>query len=92
MINLTIILLNLALKVEAPPKPTIKSSAKEKKSCEDYEYSNSCCLMIMENHMEESIYASISKTKMQRSSWKLLGRNTQSSRRMGKMSYLIIIR
>ena len=31
MINLTIMKLNLALKVEAPPKPTVKSSTNEKK-------------------------------------------------------------
>ena len=53
--------LNLALKVEAPSKLNAENSVKEKKSYEDCEYSNSCCLTIMENHMEESIYASISK-------------------------------
>ena len=53
--------LNLVLKVEALPKPIIESSTKEKKSYEDWEYSNSCCLMIMENHIEESIYANIPK-------------------------------
>ena len=50
MMNLTIMKMNLALKVEAPPKPTTKSSENEKKNYEDLEYSNSCCLMIMENH------------------------------------------
>ena len=55
--------LNLALKVEAPPKPTIECSTSEKKSYEDSEYSNNCCLMIMENHMEDFIYESIPKTK-----------------------------
>ena len=59
MMNLTIMKLNLALKVEAPPKPTAKSSAIEKKFYEDCEYSNSCCLIIMENHMEDSIFANI---------------------------------
>ena len=53
--------LNLALKIEALPKSTAESSTKEKKFCKDLEYSNSCCLMIMENQMEESIYASIPK-------------------------------
>ena len=53
--------LNLALKVEAPPKPTAKSSTSEKKFYEDCLYSNSYSLMIMENHMEDSIYASIPK-------------------------------
>ena len=32
-----------------------------KKSYKDWEYSNSCCLMIMENHIEDSIYESIPK-------------------------------
>ena len=35
MMNLTIMKLNLALKVEAPPKPTAESFSKEKKSYED---------------------------------------------------------
>ena len=53
--------LNMTLKVKAPPKPTAESSTKEKKSYEDWKFSNSCCLIIMENHMEDSIYANISK-------------------------------
>ena len=57
--NLKIMKLNMALKVGAPPKPTTKNSAKEKKSYEDWEYFNSCCLMIMENHIEDCIYESI---------------------------------
>ena len=61
--NLTIMKLDMTLKVEAPPKPTIESSTKEKKSYEDRKYSSSCCLMIMENHIEDSIYESIPKTK-----------------------------
>ena len=59
--NLMIMKMNLALKVEASPKPTAKSFANEKKFYEDWEYSHSCCLMIMENHMEDSVYASIPK-------------------------------
>ena len=43
MMNLMIMKLNLALKVEAPPKPTTENSSSEKKSYEDLEYSNSCC-------------------------------------------------
>ena len=62
MVNLTIMKLNLALKVEAPLKPTIESSVNEKKLYEDWEYSNSCCLMIIENHMEDSTYENIPKT------------------------------
>ena len=53
--------LNLALKVEAPPKLIAESFANEKKLYEDLEYSNSCCQMIMKDHMEDSIYASIPK-------------------------------
>ena len=64
MMNLTIMKMNLALKVEAPPKPTAKSTANEKKFYEDWEYSNSCSLMIMENHMEDSVYASIPKIEI----------------------------
>ena len=55
--------LNLTLKVEAPSKPIVESSTNEKKSYENCEYFNSCCLMIMENHMENSIYESIPKTE-----------------------------
>ena len=53
----------MTLKVEVRPKPTTESSTKEKKSYEDWKYSNSCCLMIMENHMEDSIYERIPKTE-----------------------------
>ena len=53
MMNLTIMKLNLALKVETPLKPTIESFANEKKFYGDWEYSNRCCLMIMDNHMDE---------------------------------------
>ena len=63
MMNLIIMKLNLVLKFEALPKPTTESSAKEKKLYEDWEYSNCCCVIIMENHMEDSIYASIPKIK-----------------------------
>ena len=61
MMNLTNMKLNLTLKVKTPQKPTIESSVSKKKSYEDSEYSNSCCLMIMKNNMEDSIYASIPK-------------------------------
>ena len=61
--NLMIMKLHLALKVEAPPKPIAESSASEKISYEDRGYSNSCYLMIMENHMDDSIYECIPKTK-----------------------------
>ena len=59
--NLTFMKLKLALKVKAPPKFTIKCSANEKKFYENWVYSNSCCLIIIENHMENSIYESIPK-------------------------------
>ena len=63
MMNLIIMKLKLTFKVEAPPKSTAESSANKKKFYENCEYSNNCCLMIMENHTEESIYASIPKIK-----------------------------
>ena len=53
--------LNITLKVKAPQKPTIESSTNETKFYVDWEHSNSCCLMIMKNHMEDSIYTSIPK-------------------------------
>ena len=59
IMNLTIMKLNLTLKVEAPLKPTVKSFAKKKKLYVDCDYSNSYCLMIMENHMKDSIYDNI---------------------------------
>ena len=61
MMTLMIIKMNLALKVKVSPKPTTKSSVNEKKIYEDWEYSNSCCLMIMENHMKDFVYACIPK-------------------------------
>ena len=61
--NLMIMKMNLALKVETPSKPTTKSFANEKKFYGDGEYSNSCCLMIIESHMEDSVYANIPKIK-----------------------------
>ena len=63
MMNLTIIKLNLALKVKAPLKPIDESFANEKKFYGDWEYSNSCCLMIMENHMEDFTYENIPRTE-----------------------------
>ena len=53
--------LNVTLKVEAPPKPSTESFANGKKFYKDCEYYNSRCLMIMKNHMEESIYANTHK-------------------------------
>ena len=76
IMNLTIMKLNLTLKVEAPPKPTVESFAKKKKLYGDCEYSNSCCLMIMENHMKDSIYENIPNIENAMSSWMLLARNT----------------
>ena len=55
--------LNLALKVEAPPKLIAESSTNEKKFYKDWKYSNSCCLMIIENHMKNFIYESIPNIK-----------------------------
>ena len=79
MMNLTIIKMNLALKVKAPLKPTAKSSANEKKLCKDWEYPNSCSLMIMENHMEDFVYTSIPKIENAKDFlYAILARNLQS--------------
>ena len=76
MMNLTIMKLNLDLKVEAPPKPTVESSGKEKKNPMRTEsmYSNSCCLTIMENHMEDSICESIPKTENEKEFLDVVGK------------------
>ena len=84
--------LNMTLKVKAPPKPTAESSTNEKKSYEDWKFSNSCCLIIMENPMEIPFMQIFPRLRMQKSSCMLLARNIQSFQKMGKMSYLIIIR
>ena len=60
MMNLTVMKLDLALKVPCPSKPTDKSSNAQKKLFEEWEYSNQCCIMIMRYHMEDSIHDSIS--------------------------------
>ena len=59
MMNLTIMKLNMTLKVDAPPKPLLRVLQRRKSPLRGY--SNSCCLMIMENHLEYSIYKRIPK-------------------------------
>ena len=83
--------LNLALKVETPLKSTVESSTNEKKFYQDWEYPNSCCLMIMDNHMQEYIYQAFLRLRMQKSFWMLLARNIQSFQRIRKMSYFMNI-
>ncbi|XP_062075314.1 uncharacterized protein LOC133779360 [Humulus lupulus] len=57
MMNLTLMRVDLALRMDAPPKPTDDATEKDKKSYE--EHSNRCCLMLMRYHMDESISDSI---------------------------------
>ena len=57
--NLTVMKLDLALRVPCPPKITDKSTKVEKKHFEEWEYSNRSCLMIMRYHMEDNIRDSI---------------------------------
>ena len=59
--NLTFMKLDLALEIDPLEKLTYESSATVKKMCEDWKHSNKCCMMIMENCMDEAIYASIPK-------------------------------
>ena len=63
MMNLTIMRMDLALRTTAPPKLADGASEKDRKSYEEWEYSNRCCLMIMRYHMDESIRDSIPKTE-----------------------------
>ncbi|XP_062091041.1 uncharacterized protein LOC133797221 [Humulus lupulus] len=59
MMNLTLMRVDLALRTDAPPKPTDDTTEKDRKSYEDWEHSNRCCLMLMRYHMDESIRDSI---------------------------------
>ena len=63
MMNLTIMKMDLALRTTAPPKPADSVAEKDRKSYEEWEYSNCCCLMIMRYHMDESIRNSIPNTE-----------------------------
>ena len=83
--------LNLALNVEAPPKPIIENSTSEKKFYEDWKYSNSCCLMIMENHMDDSIYASIPKIENVKEFLYAISTKYTKFSKNKKIGYLIII-
>ncbi|EXB28914.1 hypothetical protein L484_012673 [Morus notabilis] len=60
--NLALMNVDLALRVEMPEKPTEKSSAGEKADYDRWEHSNRCCLMVMRYHMEESVSDSIPET------------------------------
>ena len=63
MMNLTIMRMDLALRTTAPLKPADGVAEKDKKFYKEWEYSNSCFLMIMRYHMDESIRHSIPKTE-----------------------------
>ena len=62
MMNLTLMRVDLALRTDAPPKPTDDTTKRDRKSYEDWEHSNRCCLMLMRYHMDESIRDSIPQT------------------------------
>ena len=59
VMNLIFLKLDLALEIDPPEKPTDESSAVVKKLYEDWKYSNKCCMMMMENCMDETIHTSI---------------------------------
>ena len=63
MMNLTIMKMDLALRTTTPHKPVDNAVEKDRKSYDEWEYSNRCCLMIMRYHMDESIRDSICKTE-----------------------------
>ena len=50
MMNLTLMRVDLALRTDAPPKPTDDTTERDRKSYEDWEHSNRCCLMLMLSH------------------------------------------
>ncbi|XP_022842981.1 uncharacterized protein LOC111366457 [Olea europaea var. sylvestris] len=61
-INLAIMHLDLALRVDAPTKPTSESTAAEKTLYKQWVHSNRTCLMIMKYTIDKSIRQSISDT------------------------------
>ena len=61
VINMKFMKLDLALEIDPLEKLTDTSSATVKKLYEDWKYSNKCCMMMMENFMDEVVYASIPK-------------------------------
>ena len=61
VMNMTFMKLDLALEVDPPKKPIDDISAAIKKLYKDWKHFNKCCMMMMENCMDEAIYASIPK-------------------------------
>ena len=61
VMNMTFMKLDLALEIDSPKKLTDDSSASVKKLYEDWKHSNKCYMMMMENFMDEAVYASIPK-------------------------------
>ena len=59
--DLTFMKLDLHLEKDPPEKPTDDNSAAVKKLYEDWKHSNKCCMMMMENCMDEVVYVSIPK-------------------------------
>ena len=55
--------MDLALKTTALPKPADNAVEKDRKSYDELEYYNRCCLMTMRYHMDESIHDSTPKTE-----------------------------
>ena len=51
--------IGLALQIDLPLKPTDENSATIKKLYEDWNHFNKCCMMMMENCMDEAVFTSI---------------------------------
>ena len=74
VINMKFMKLDLALEIDSLEKPTYKSKATIKKLHEDWKYSNKCCMMMMENCMDEVVYASIPKVDTTKGLLKEIGK------------------
>ena len=61
VMNLKFMKLDLDLVIDPPKKPIDGSNAAVKKLNEDWKHYNKCCMIMMENCMDEAIYASIPK-------------------------------
>ena len=74
VMNMTFMKLDFALDVDPPKKSTDDNSATIKKLYKDWKHFNKCCMMMMENCMDEAISISIPKVDTIKRLFKEIGR------------------
>ena len=57
--DMTFMKLDLDLEIDPPETLTNESSSVVKKLYDDWKHSNKCCMMMIENCMDEAIYTSV---------------------------------